>query len=42
MDVYMEPPPADKVVVLLWLYRDDDEVVQYLCGWLEAVSTEVL
>lgn len=38
MDVYLEPPPVDKVIVLLWLYRDDDKVVQFLCGWLEAVS----
>jgi hypothetical protein len=38
LDVYLDPPPVDKVVVLIWLYRDDDELVQFLCGWIEAVS----
>lgn len=35
-------PPIEKVVVLLWLFRDDDEVIRYLTGLMEMVCKHEL
>ena len=37
-DVNDVMPSPEKIVALLWIYRDDPTVVQYLCQLVENVS----
>ena len=39
-DFQAEMPPFEKIVVLLWLFRDDENVVQYLSRLIETVSNQ--